>query len=137
MWLLFEIYNSVLVSKTVTRVVSSKRKSVPLQCLQTAKIVNKFLQKNWWNYFVATIGKIFRSNHRNCSVSKVFFKKLQSSQESIYAGLSFLDFVKLLRARFLQHSSGGCYWLFWIMSFLPNSNGTFLAKENYLDFLQI
>ena len=52
--------------------------------LADGKIVNKFLYKNWLNYFVATIGKtlrylllliIFRSSHGRYSVKKGVFWK--------------------------------------------------------------
>ena len=50
----------VLVSKTlVTHYIFNKSKC-STAALAGGKIVNKLLQKNWWNYFVATIGKTLR-----------------------------------------------------------------------------
>ena len=50
----------VLISKTVaTRYIFNKLKC-STTVLADGRIVNKFLQKNWWNCFVETIGKTLR-----------------------------------------------------------------------------
>ena len=59
--------------------------------------------------------KIGRSNHRRCSVKKVFLKILQNWQKStcvqVRHGFSTIIFAKFLRKLFLQNTSG---WLLWM-----------------------
>ena len=79
------------------------------------KIVNQFLQKNWLNNFVATIGKtlrylllfiIFRSSHQRCSVKKLFFRSLQISQGKYLCWSPFLIKLQALGpATLLQRNS--------------------------------
>ena len=87
-----------------------------------------FCSNYWQNLQIVLLVIIFRSSHRKCSVNKVFLKnrKIQrksSMLESLFnrvaeAEACFpVNFAKLLRTHFLQSSSGGCYWSFWIKQF--------------------